>query len=54
MIVSPAWLKAAHRKLDATVFAAYGWPADTSDDDLLAHLLVLNLSRAAATAATDE
>jgi type II restriction/modification system DNA methylase subunit YeeA len=46
---SPAWLKAAHAKLDAAVFAAYGWPADISDDDLLARLLVLNLSRAAAT-----
>jgi hypothetical protein len=46
---SPAWLKAAHAKLDAAVFAAYGWPADISDDDLLARLLALNLSRAAAT-----
>jgi hypothetical protein len=38
------------------VFAAYGWPADLSDDDLLARLLALNLSRAAAatTAACDE
>jgi hypothetical protein len=37
------------------VFAADGWPADLSDDDLLSRLLVLNLSRAAAaTAAGDE
>jgi hypothetical protein len=28
------------------VFAAYGWPADLSDDELLARLLELNLSRA--------
>jgi hypothetical protein len=45
---SPAWLKAAYAKLDAAVFAAYGWPVDTSDDDLLARLLALNLTRAAA------
>ena len=52
---SPAWLKAAHAKLDAAVFAAYGWPVDLSDDDLLARLLELNLSRAAATGpASDE
>jgi len=52
---SPAWLTAAHAKLDAAVFAAYGWPADLSDDDLLAKLLALNLSRAAATgSASDE
>ena len=30
------------------MFAAYGWPADLSDDDLLARLLALNLSRASA------
>jgi type II restriction/modification system DNA methylase subunit YeeA len=42
----PAWLAAAHRKLDEAVFAAYGWPADLPDDDLLARLLALNLSRA--------
>jgi len=41
----PAWLANAHAKLDAAVLAAYGWPADTSDDDLLAKLLELNLSR---------
>jgi hypothetical protein len=46
---SEAWLKAVHKKLDAVVFAAYGWPAGLSDDELLARLLALNLSRAAAT-----
>ncbi len=35
--------KHAHRKLNAAVFAAYGWPIDLSDDDVLARLLVLNL-----------
>jgi hypothetical protein len=44
----PAWLAAAHRKLDEAVAAAYGWPADLPDDDLLARLLALNLARAAA------
>jgi hypothetical protein len=44
----PAWLDNAHRRLDAAVFAAYGSPADVSDDDLLARLLSLNLERAAA------
>jgi hypothetical protein len=29
------------------VLAAYGWPADISDDALLAQLLALNLERAA-------
>jgi hypothetical protein len=48
---SPAWLKAVHKRLDEAVFAAYGWPADLSDDDLLARLLELNLSRAATSAA---
>jgi len=38
----------AHRKLDEAVFAAYGWPPDLSDDELLPRLLDLNLARAAA------
>lgn len=44
----PTWLDLAHKRLDEAVFAAYGWPADLSDDDLLARLLALNLERAAA------
>jgi hypothetical protein len=43
----PTWLDNAHRKLDTVVFAAYGWPADLSDDEILARLLALNLARAA-------
>jgi len=43
----PAWLASAHRKLDAAVAAAYGWPADLGDDELLGRLLALNLGRAA-------
>ncbi|PYI82967.1 MAG: hypothetical protein DME26_16005, partial [Verrucomicrobia bacterium] len=43
----PAWLDLAHKKLDAAVAAAYGWPADLSDEQILEKLLALNLERAA-------
>lgn len=33
--------------LDAAVCAAYGWPADITDDQILERLLALNLERAA-------
>lgn len=39
-------LQNAHRKLDAAVFAAYGWSNEMSDDEILAKLLALNLERA--------
>jgi type II restriction/modification system DNA methylase subunit YeeA len=42
----PAWLDNAHRALDAAVFAAYGWPADLTDQEILARLLALNHQRA--------
>jgi type II restriction/modification system DNA methylase subunit YeeA len=42
----PTWLDNAHKKLDAAVFAAYGWSVDLSDDEILARLLALNLERA--------
>jgi hypothetical protein len=42
----PAWLELAHQRLDAAVFAAYGWPADLADEELLARLLELNLAQA--------
>ena len=42
----PTWLDNAHKKLDAAVFVAYGWPVDLSDDEILARLLALNLERA--------
>ncbi len=48
----PAWLGLAHEKLDAAVAAAYSWPADLSDDEILSRLLVLNLARAAEEAKT--
>jgi type II restriction/modification system DNA methylase subunit YeeA len=44
----PAWLDMAHRRLDAAVAAAYGWPADLPDDEVLARLFALNQERAAA------
>lgn len=40
------WLAAAHRRLDAAVFAAYAWPDDLADEEMLARLLALNLARA--------
>jgi len=43
----PAWLDLAHKKLDAAVATAYGWPADLSDAQILENLLALNLARAA-------
>ncbi len=42
----PTWLALAHEKLDKAVFAAYGWPHDLSDEEILARLLALNLERA--------
>ena len=52
----PQWLQDAHRDLDAAVAAAYGCPADISEEDPLAKLLELNLSRTAVqgTAETEE
>lgn len=44
----PAWLANAHAQLDAAVAAAYGWPADLSDDEVLERLFALNQERAAA------
>lgn len=51
----PTWLQLAHRQLDRAVLAAYdavdeqhSWPADLSDEQILAQLLALNLRRAAA------
>ena len=44
----PTWLDNAHKKLDAAVFAAYGWPAYVSDEDILKNLLALNLERTTA------
>jgi len=42
----PAWLDLSHKKLDAAVATAYGWPADLTDEAILEKLLSLNLERA--------
>jgi len=42
----PAWLDHAHRDLDAAVAAAYGWPADLTDEQILEQLFELNQARA--------
>lgn len=39
-------LKQIHDELDAAVCRAYGWPADISEDDVLARLVELNRERA--------
>ena len=44
----PTWLVNAHAALDAAVFAAYGWPQQIDDSEILARLLELNLQREAA------
>ena len=44
----PAWLDHLHQRLDEAVAAAYGWPADLSDEEILERLFALNQERAAA------
>ena len=41
----PTWLDLAHKMLDEPVFAAYVWPSDLSDEEILERLLALNLER---------
>jgi hypothetical protein len=41
-----AVLQRLHDDLDYAVFAAYGWPADLAEDDILARLVALNRERA--------
>jgi hypothetical protein len=41
----PQWLANAHEKLDAAVFAAYGWDPGISDEEILKRLLKLNLEQ---------
>ena len=43
----PPWLAEAHRILDEAVCAAYGWPADLTNEQILEKLLALNIDRAA-------
>ncbi len=42
----PAWLDNAHRELDEAVAAAYGWPNNMDDDEILRRLFELNQERA--------
>lgn len=42
----PAWLDHAHEALDEAVAAAYGWPADLTDEKILERLFHLNQERA--------
>ncbi len=42
----PTWLDNVHKKLDAAVFDAYGWPRDLADEAILERLLALNGERA--------
>jgi hypothetical protein len=46
--IRPAWLDDAHAQLDAAALAAYAWPADLCDEEILRRLLALNLERASA------
>lgn len=41
----PTWLQNAHARLDEAVFAAYGWPPDLTDEEVLQNLLALNVER---------
>jgi type II restriction/modification system DNA methylase subunit YeeA len=41
----PTWLDNAHKALDAAVAAAYGWPADLTNDQVIERLLAMNLQQ---------
>jgi hypothetical protein len=49
-----AWLATAHRQLDVSVAAAYGWSPDLSDDEILAALGDLHQRRQGAALGTEE
>jgi len=42
---NPTWLQDVHRELDKAVLAAYGLPAEISNQEILARLLALNVQR---------
>ena len=44
----PTWLDLTQKRLDESVFAAYGWKSDLSDEEILERLLKLNLERSRA------
>jgi len=41
----PTWLDRAHARLDEAVHAAYEWPYPLRNEEILEHLIDLNLSR---------
>jgi hypothetical protein len=43
---NPQWLQDSHGALDEAVLAAYGWPHNVSDTEILERLLTLNQERA--------
>jgi len=45
----PTWLDFAHKRLAEVVLDAYAWPHDLTNDEILEHLLALNLERAVET-----
>ena len=47
----PQWLCDAHAALDEAVAAAYGWPADLPDTEIVARVVALNAERVAEEAA---
>jgi len=48
----PSWLAQVHERLDQAVLAAYGWPTDIGNEELLGKLLALNLERSSGDAGT--
>ncbi len=42
----PAWLDTAHKTLDKAVAAAYGWPDDLTEEQIIENLFELNQQRA--------
>jgi hypothetical protein len=40
-------LRELHDELDAAIFAAYGWPADLTDEEILGNVVALNAQRSA-------
>ena len=46
--VSQSHFNDIHRALDTAVLDAYNWPHNLTDEQILEHLLTLNLQRAAA------
>jgi len=44
---NPTWLQDRHRELDEAVFAAYGWPKELTDQEIVTRLLQLNAERSA-------